>query len=109
MALVTSPSVGRSDDENFILKHMGPSILSMASAGPHTNSSQLFFCAAKTDWVDVKQAVFSKVKEGMKTEETWNILAPGMARPARRLPLLIVDKSNKSGLCFILATRPFLL
>ena len=30
----------------------------------------------------------------------WSALGPGMARPARRSPLLTVDKSNKFDLCF---------
>eukprot|EP00920_Eleutheroschizon_duboscqi_P021962 GHVT01052918.1.p1 GENE.GHVT01052918.1~~GHVT01052918.1.p1 ORF type:complete len:213 (-),score=6.72 GHVT01052918.1:800-1438(-) len=76
-------------DENFVLKHDQPGLLSMANAGPNTNGSQFFVTIVPTPWLDGKHTVFGKLISGHETVE--KIEATGTAKGNPLQVVKIVD------------------
>lgn len=85
----------RFEGENFVLNHSGPGILSVVSTEQYTNSPQFFICTPRPEWLSGKHMGFGKLKGDMNIPETIRAVSgPGMARPAGRSPLPIVDNSD---------------
>mmetsp|Transcript_9829 Transcript_9829/g.9928 ORF Transcript_9829/g.9928 Transcript_9829/m.9928 type:complete len:171 (+) Transcript_9829:171-683(+) len=76
-------------DENFILRHNGPGILSMANSGPNTNNSQFFITTVESPWLDGKHVVFGRVSDGM--EIVFQIEAKGSSSGRTTSKIEIVD------------------
>merc|ERR1712223_1866863 len=78
------------DDENFISKHEGPGILSMANSGKDTNGCQFFLTCAKCDFLDKKHVVFGRVLDGLLIVRKIENVPTG-ANNKPKIPITIVE------------------
>ena len=83
------------DDENFILKHTGAGLLSMANSAPNTNGCQFFLTCAQCDWLDGKHVVFGKCLD----EESLLVLrkienVPSGTANKPKLPVVITESGE---------------
>jgi peptidylprolyl isomerase len=79
------------DDEfdNGYIPHSVPYLLSMANAGPNTNSSQFFITLAKTAWLDENHVVFGRATKGIEIIQ--QMAATGTTSGKPRVKVAIVN------------------
>ena len=75
------------EDENFILKHDKPGILSMANSGPNTNGSQFFITFEPTPWLNGHHVVFGEVTNGMNILEEIEKLGSQSGKPNKTVKI----------------------
>ena len=81
-------------DENFILRHTGPGVLSMANSGPDTNGSQFYLSFVETAWMDEHHVVFGCVCNQDSLTVLYDIERQGSQSGRPRQPVVIADSGQ---------------
>lgn len=81
----------RFQDENFILSHSTAGIVSMANAGPDSNTSQFFITFGAQSQLDGRHVVFGRVVRGLAVLCEMESVATDPNTNKPRLPVTIVD------------------
>jgi cyclophilin family peptidyl-prolyl cis-trans isomerase len=58
-------AVSGAGSDELLLSHSRPGVLSMANAGPGSNTSQFFVATRRAAWLDGAHSVFGVVEEGL--------------------------------------------
>lgn len=53
------------EDENFLVAHDKPGVVTMANLGPNLNNSQFIITTVKTEWLNSGNCVFGLIVDGM--------------------------------------------
>ena len=81
----------RFPDENWIHRHSGKGILSMANAGPDTNGSQFFMCFDEFPHLDNAHVVFGRIREGESMDVLVALEQQGSRSGRTSKPCIIED------------------
>lgn len=74
------------DDENFLLKHDSPGVVSMANFGkPDTNNSQFFITTVECGHLDGSNVVFGKVLKGLAVVNEMENYATDEGKPKKAI------------------------
>ena len=72
------------DDENFLITHSKPYMLSMANSGPNTNGSQFFITFEATPWLDGHHVAFGEVLNGFEVVDVLEANGTSSGTPKKR-------------------------
>lgn len=72
-------------DESFAVQHDKPFLLSMANAGPDTNTSQFFITVCPAPWLNEKHCVFGEVVDGYEVLQRIEDVGTPTGKPYKRV------------------------